>query len=296
MQSGLPKLFATHNDPKTPLPFLQLGDIFSKGLDDPVYAVMSASCDLQFVPEEVSTSRIPDRRDTILLLPGTICLPNECPKKSLSTGLVKINGEWRAVVWDRRKLTGLPHCLVRSLLQEDAGYNHSIRLRTARALELQQQVFHQASRIGLEVQPPFSDKLDLQVFARKADGVVQADKTITAGMIRFHMPGASVLVIKKSAIDELIEILNALVVGGEQTNEGTKLSQLIESINRHASALSRTPLAEPAFGKIKAIKSADKSSGVAINGLGLLVREPSDALEDCPNSFNAVISIGNSSD
>ncbi|GEM_PF-2439134 len=296
--SVLGEIFGQHTDSGSPLPFLQLGDIFTKGLDDQVYLVMSASCDLQFVPKEVSKSRIPDRNATILLLPGRICLPNECPKDSLSTGLIKISSEWRAIVWDRTKLTGVPHCLIRPLLQTGTGYNHSVRLRTARALEIQQRVFHQASTIGLEIQPPFVDELDVQVFARKAECFVKSGETIKGGLIRFHMlrTSVSVLVFKQAAIESLTTVLDAALIGEEQTAEGKKLAQLIGRIVANSSVLSRTPLAEPEAGKVKAVKAGDKFQKIAIEGLGLVVRKPSIADEDWGKIYYAIISIGNANE
>ncbi len=290
--AGLAKIFGTQNDPKLPLPFLQLGDIFSKEVDDEVFIVMNASCNLQFVPEEISRSRIPDRNDTILLMPGSICLPNECDDKALSTGLIKICDKWRAIVWNPSKLTGVPHCLIRPLLQ-DAQYDHSLRLRTARALELQQQVFHHASRIGLEVQPPLTNELDIQVFARKGEGFVQSGETIKRGIIRFHTPRASVLVLKQASIDELCNRLEGALLGDENSKEGKKLSQLIEKININASALSRTPLFVPEAEKVKTLKAADRFPKIVIDGLALVFREPSQPDETWAKSHSAIVSIGN---
>jgi hypothetical protein len=287
-------MFWKHADTGEPLPFLQLGDVFSKGINDPVYVVMSASCDLQFVPKEVSTSRIPDRRDTILLLPGSTCLPNECPKKSLSTGLIKINDAWRAVTWDRNKLTGVPHFLIRPLLQHNAGYNHSTRLRTPLALELQQQVFHQASKIGLEVQPPLADELDIRVFTKGAAGFVPTRAPIKRGTIRFHMPGKSVLVFKQSSLEMLVETLKEALAGNEDTTEGIKLAQLISKIFTNTSLLARTPLVEPELGAIKAFKAVDKFPRVALDGLALVVGQTDSTAMDGTKQISAIIRIGNS--
>ena len=291
--NDLPSFFAIQDDPETTLPFLQLGDIFTKGNNDPVYAVMSAACDLQFAPEDVSKSRVPDRNDTILLLPGTLCLPNECPDKSLSTGLIKINGNWRAIVWDRQKLTGIPHCLVRPILQENEGYNHLYRLRTARALELQQKVFHEASRIGLEVQPRFADEMDFQMFVKTTQGYEEADEAISGGVIRFHIRDNSVLVFKQSAIEKIILVLTAASSGETEIADEAKLTQLVGRIEKNASLLSRTPLVEHAAEKVGALKAAEKSQPLAIDGLGLVVQEPSTDINVGKNRFCAIVRIGN---
>lgn len=279
------------DDPDEPLPFLQLGDVFYRDYSEPIYLILNASCDLQFVPKTVGNVREANRDATILLLPGSVRKLEDTPKSKLSTGLVKFKGEWCRFDWDREKLTSIPHCLVRSLLQK-SGYEHKLRLQMARALEIQQCVFHHHSRIGLEVQPPLSRDLDVSVYVKKPEGFKQSGDIISGGMIRFHTPGKTVLVIKQPTVDELYERLRPALANVDRENK--KLSQLCDRIRTNAAKLCRTPLVEPESGKLIAIKSASKLVSIAIDGLGLTVSDSSEPNANWQNNFLAVICIGNS--
>ena len=54
------------------LPYMQLGDLLVKDENSLVFAVLSASCELQFVPTHIHKDRERFRDDTVLLVPGRL--------------------------------------------------------------------------------------------------------------------------------------------------------------------------------------------------------------------------------
>jgi hypothetical protein len=190
-------------DDKQELPYVQLGDLFIKDERSLVFAVLSASCELQFVPPHVHKDRERLRDDTVLLVPGRLRTVGAArAKKSQTTaGLVVWNGVAFCIDWFDGKLLGIPHCALRKLLQ-DHGYLHHRRLQTARALELQQAVLSKLSRIGLEVRPPFPRDIKVTLYGRQADqSFVQLGDPIAQGGMLFHGRKADqrVLVLRRSA-------------------------------------------------------------------------------------------------
>lgn len=190
-------------DDKRDLPYMQLGDLLVKDEKSLVFAVLSASCELQFVPTQIHKGRERLRDDTVLLVPGrmrTVGAPQA--QKSLTTaGLIEWNGKSYCIDWFDGKLVGLPHCMLRTLLQ-DRGYLHHRRLQMARALELQQAVLSKLSRIGLEVRPPFPRDIKITLFGRQADQTfVQLSDPVPQGGLLFHgrKPEQRVLVLRRSA-------------------------------------------------------------------------------------------------
>jgi len=268
---------------------LQLGDIFSKTDADPVFAVINAACDLQFVPKAIPSTRSPDPARTVYLLPGALRDLKECPKNELTTGLVEINKKWRCIVWDRNKLIAIPHCQVERMLKEK-GYDHLIRLRTARALELQQQVFHEASRIGLEVQPPLCEELRIHIFVSKSGQFVSTGNVIESGLVRFHTPKLSVLVIKPSAIDRICEMLLASP-DGEGSGNVKALRQAEQRLRAAAALLSKTPLSEPSSDKPSAVKPAKGYTGNEVTGIGIVCSTDLSGSMSWNQNFAAVLGI-----
>lgn len=235
-------------DDLRPLPYLQLGDLFVRSVSKPVYVVISAGCDLQYVPEHVSLSRPRSRDDTVLLLPGELRPVNDKPKSTFNTGLIKYCDQWYAIDWHREKLISLAHCMIRKLLQ-DNEYMHSTRLRVSRAIELQQSVFHKSSQIGLDVQPPLSDELSIVVFAKKEEGVQQIGEKIGRGAVRFHTGRSesgqgAVVVIKDHAIEHLTQRLNE-ALNGEANKNLTLLKVAAESFRDVASQVGRMTMPAP---------------------------------------------------
>lgn len=190
-------------DDSQPLPYVQLGDLFIKDEKSLVFAVLSASCELQFVPSQVHQDRERLRDDTVLLVPGKMRTVGAKPiSDALTTaGLVEWNGKAYCIDWFDGKLLGLPHCSLRNLL-EKKDYQHQRRFQTTRALELQQAVLSKLSRIGLEVRPPFPCDIKVTLFGRNADQTFgPLGNAIAQGGLLFHgrKPDHRVLVLRRSA-------------------------------------------------------------------------------------------------
>jgi hypothetical protein len=189
-------------DDDEPLPYVQLGDLFIKDEKSLVFAVLSASCELQFVPSQVHKDRERLRDDTVLLVPGKMRSVGAKPYSDAVTtaGLVEWNGSAYCIDWFYGKLLGLPHCSLRKLLEKQ-DYQHQRRFQTTRALELQQAVLSKLSRIGLEVRPPFPRDIKVTLFGRKADqSFGPLGNTVAQAGLLFHgrKPDHRVLVLRRS--------------------------------------------------------------------------------------------------
>ncbi|MBK9132454.1 MAG: hypothetical protein IPM20_12560 [Gammaproteobacteria bacterium] len=195
-------LLGMHDDEKE-LPYMQMGDLLVKDEKSLVFAVLSASCELQFVPTHIHKDRERLRDDTVLLVPGrmrTVGAP-QAKKSQTTAGLIEWNDTPYCIDWFDGKLVGLPHCTLRKLL-EDRGYLHHRRLQTARALELQQAVLSKLSRIGLEVRPPFPRDIKITLFNRQTDqSFVMLGDSVAQGGLLFHgrKTDQRVLVLRRSA-------------------------------------------------------------------------------------------------
>ena len=206
-ESEILSLLGIQDDDKE-LPYVQLGDLLIKDEKSLVFAVLSASCELQFVPTHVHKDRERLRDDTVLLVPGRMrTVGNPQAKKSQTTaGLVEWNNTPYCIDWFDGKLVGIPHCALRQLLQ-DRGYLHHRRLQTARALELQQAVLSKLSRIGVEVRPPFPRDIKITLYGRQPDqSFVQLGDALAQAGLLFHGRKAEgnkdeqrVLVLRKQA-------------------------------------------------------------------------------------------------
>lgn len=190
-------------DDEQPLPYVQLGDLFIKDEQSLVFAVLSASCELQFVPSQVHQDRERLRDDTVLLVPGKMRTvgAKQYSDTVTTAGLVEWNGSPYCIDWFDGKLLGLPHCSLRNLLEKQ-GYQHQRRYQTTRALELQQAVLSKLSRIGLEVRPPFPRDIKITLFGRKGDqSFGQLGDAATQGGLLFHgrKPEQRVLVLRRGA-------------------------------------------------------------------------------------------------
>lgn len=175
-------------DDDQPLPYVQLGDLFIKDEKSLVFAVLSASCELQFVPSQVHQDRERLRDDTVLLVPGKMRTVGAKPYTDAVTtaGLVEWNGRAYCIDWFDGKLLGLPHCSLRNVLEKQ-DYQHQRRFQSTRALELQQAVLSKLSRIGLEVRPPFPHDIKVTLFGRKADqSFGQLGSAVAQAGLLFH--------------------------------------------------------------------------------------------------------------
>lgn len=254
-------------DDEKELPYMQLGDLLVKDEKSLVFAVLSASCELQFVPTHVHKDRERLRDDTVLLVPGRLRTAGTPPaKKSQTTaGLIEWNGTPYCIDWFDGKLIGLPHCTLRKLL-EDRGYLHHRRFQTARALELQQLVLSKLSRIGLEVRPPFPRDIKITVYGRTADqSFVKLGDVVAQGGLLFHGRKADqrVLVLRRRAFFYFAEEMKKYA---EQVTSGADADAKLKSgLPAAATAFVasmgglKLPIEIPALTEAKAIQLVDNS-------------------------------------
>ncbi len=253
-------------DDDQPLPYVQLGDLFIKDEKSLVFAVLSASCELQFVPPQVHQDRDRLRDDTVLLVPGRF-RPIGAPQAKNSqtmTGLIEWNGIHFCVDWFDGKLLGLPHCSLRNLLEKQ-GYQHQRRFQTTRALELQQAVLAKLSRIGLEVRPPFPRDIKIRLFGRKRDqSFEQLGDGVAQGGLLFHArrPEQRVLVLRRRAFFYFAGEMKEYAQQGMATegNDKMKTSLLVASkAFMEAMGGLKLPIEIPASADPKAIQLVDSS-------------------------------------
>jgi hypothetical protein len=203
------------------LPFVQLGDIFYHSPKYLVFAVVNASCDLQYVPDHVwqarnvkaRDARVRDKSDSILLVPGTFRSATESSASQLTTGLIRFESEWRAIDWFPKKMISIPHGALRSVLQ-NRGYRHECRLQMSRAIELQQSCFAQHSRVGLEVQPPLHKDVTIKLFANIEGALNPFGTEYEIDAIAFHSRKHRVAVIKYDALSNLRDAVAEVASAG----------------------------------------------------------------------------------
>ena len=266
VESEILSLLGIQDDEKE-LPYMQLGDLLVKDENSLVFAVLSASCELQFVPTHVHKDRERLRDDTVLLVPGRMRTVGAPPaKKSQTTaGLIEWNGIPYCIDWFDGKLLGLPHCALRKLLQ-DRGYLHHRRLQTARALELQQVVLSKLSRIGLEVRPPFPRDIKITLFGRQADqSFAQVGDPVAQGGLLFHGRKADqrVLVLRRTAFfhfaGEMKKYAERVVSAeGADAKQKTNLPAAATAFMAAMGGL-KLPIEIPAAPEPKAIQLVDSS-------------------------------------
>ena len=254
-------------DDERELPYMQLGDLLVRDEKSLVFAVLSASCELQFVPTHVHKDRERLRDDTVLLVPGRMRTVGAPPaKKSQTTaGLIEWNGTPYCIDWFDGKLVGLPHCTLRKLL-EDRGYLHHRRLQTARALELQQAVLSKLSRIGVEVRPPFPRDIKITLYHRQADqSFVKLGETVAQGGLLFHGRKADqrVLVLRRGAFfyfaEEMKKHADQMVaIAGTDAKLKAGLPTAAAAFMAAMGGL-KLPIEIPASAESKAIQLVDSS-------------------------------------
>lgn len=254
-------------DDDQPLPYVQLGDLFIKDEKSLVFAVLSASCELQFVPSQVHQDRERLRDDTVLLVPGKMRTVGTKPYSDAVTtaGLVEWNSSAYCIDWFDGKLLGLPHCSLRNILEKQ-GYQHQRRFQTTRALELQQAVLSKLSRIGLEVRPPFPREIKITLFGRKADqSFAPLGDDIAQGGLLFHgrKPEQRVLVLRRSAFFYFAGEMKrhaeqAAAAAGTDTRLMTGLPAAATAFMTSMGGL-KLPIEIPASAEPKAIQLVDSS-------------------------------------
>ena len=148
------------------LPYLHLGDIFTKSGDQKLYMILNPQCDLER----------PDCRSldqSIFFVPGIMdSLENVPPShNSVKTDFFIFEDERYRIYWDLKKVRSMPYSEVEAWLANEE-LKRNFRLRLPFALDIQQRFTSNMSRVGLPVSPPISKKITLRVSYSKYDGSV----------------------------------------------------------------------------------------------------------------------------
>jgi hypothetical protein len=145
------------------LPYLHLGDLFTKKDETTVWMVLNAQCDLERANEE-------NKKRSIFLVPGILHLLQKTPLvSSYKTEFFKFNGVQYRISWEVKNVISIPHDEFENW-QVTTTYERRHRLRLPFALEIQQAFSASVTRVGLPVSPPFTQDLKLEVLFKEADG------------------------------------------------------------------------------------------------------------------------------
>ncbi|AKD56965.1 hypothetical protein [Spirosoma radiotolerans] len=144
------------------LPYLHLGDLFTKSETTDVWMVLNAQCDLER-PEAKNAER------SIFLVRGTL-VPFEKPLalSDQKTDFFLFEGVQYQIKWNVKQVDTVPHNKFIEW-QKILELERHFRLRLPFALEIQQAFSASISRIGLPVSPPFTQEIRLEVLYRKED-------------------------------------------------------------------------------------------------------------------------------
>lgn len=191
------------------LPLLRLGDLLVNQATNRVYMIATPDCDLQFAP---NTSRVPDRGDSVLLIPGRLWALRESSRRGpIETELYLHNGEKCRIVWDRRKIRTIPIGEFRRW-SADAGYSRPARIRLPYAVKIQQQVMTEFSRLGMPVAPPMQETVSVDIFEHIDGSTRQLHQSLDSGIAVIHEHrGNPSFVVGRKAIDGLLDGLSDLL-------------------------------------------------------------------------------------
>lgn len=282
-------------DEASDLPFVQLGDIFYHSSECLLFAVVNASCDLQYVPDHVwkarkvkaRDARTRDKLDSVLLVPGSFRNATQPPASQLTTGLIRIDSEWRAIDWFPKQIISIPHGAIRSVLQ-GRGYRHECRLQMSRAIELQQSCFAQHSRVGLEVQPPLHREVTINLFSNIGGVISPFGTDFEIEAVAFHSKQHRVAVIKYDALSALRDAIAS----------ASEAAAAQEELNSHFFQLHKAPIVIPekvvvtdsVESNVSDLKILVGNTATKFPKFGVSRGEPF-ARKKCNSKFSVVLSI-----
>ncbi|MGI4886469.1 MAG: hypothetical protein ACRYFR_16050 [Janthinobacterium lividum] len=219
------------------LPYLHLGDLFTKKNESTVWMVLNAQCDLERANEA-------NQERSIFLVQGVLHPLNKTPlESSYKTEFFKFNGTDFRIAWEVKKVLSIPHNKFMEW-QSNEKYERHHRLRLPFALEIQQAFSASVTRVGLPVSPPFTQDLRLEVLFKASDGsasvllqnsnnyafqpVTRKEDKIVRLTLSFALDFKSALYVKK---EELMRELG--IIATEPQNRATsKLKYLSEAISQ----------------------------------------------------------------
>ena len=148
---------------KSSLPFLHLGDIFSKAGEKQVLMVLNPQCDL-----ERPSEKMVDR--SIFLVPGLLVPIDEPPDPNAEkTEFFVFEETHYRIIWNLKNVISIPLGRFERFMSIK-GCERKYRLRLPYALDIQQRFTSNISRVGLPVSPPLTKYVALQVEYKDTGG------------------------------------------------------------------------------------------------------------------------------
>ena len=271
------------------LPLLRLGDLLVNKVTNRVYMIATPDCDLQFAP---NTSRVPDRKDSVLLIPGQLCALRESSRRGqIETELYLHNGEQCRIVWDRRKILTIPigeFCK----WSADAGYSRPARIRLPYAVKIQQQVMAEVSRLGMPVAPPMQETVSADIFEHIDENTRQLYQSLDSGITLIHeQRGKPSFVVGRAALDGLLDRLSGLLemyTESLASATGTRKQKLRNNLEKLERCLEPERLIEMLETK-KKLPESGKSTQLVERTIGLHRGAPPE--NGCKNNHIVCLSI-----
>ena len=155
-------LEGTGNGQLAKLPYLHLGDLFTKPGATEVWMVLNAQCDLER-PDEKNADR------SIFLVRGILTPFDKSPVgKEQKTDFFSFEDKQYRIKWNVKQVETVAHNKF-SKWQKQKKLERKFRLRLPFALEIQQAFSASLTRVGMPVSPPFTQAITLEVLFRNED-------------------------------------------------------------------------------------------------------------------------------
>lgn len=141
---------------------LNLGDLFVKSEDHPVWMIINAQCDLEHTTAHSFS---------ILMIPGNMVpwgLPLVRDESSIWTEFFRFSDKSYRINWDPQLVKSMPLGHFISWKTEEK-YKRIFKLKEVFALDIQRSFSARLTRIGLPIAPPITGKLKLAVYYKKPD-------------------------------------------------------------------------------------------------------------------------------
>ena len=152
------------------LPYIQFGDLFINKNTKHMLMVANPSCDLSYSPGE---KREGDPDYSVILVPGELkqLIDNRTESKSKIhiTPLFELDGQLYRIDWEYEHLIVKKFSEIIGQLGKE-GYTVSMRLRLPYALQLQQKITSNLTRVGLPEPPPIYESVDVESFYENDSG------------------------------------------------------------------------------------------------------------------------------
>jgi hypothetical protein len=107
----------------------------------------------------------------VLFVHGKVYFYNEAldvNQNPCRTELYKVDGKPARIVWQPKRISAIPYQNIKTLT--DDGYKREGRLTLAYAMDVQQHVAANLTRVGLRVKPPLFTLLDVEVYGQSPSG------------------------------------------------------------------------------------------------------------------------------